>query len=67
MKGLYHANQFFYIDIGLELCPVYGLEEGIECASLEEIENYIDGLIIQVAIFKPNFKIEGSLDSNFNL
>ena len=46
---------------------MYGLEEGIECASLEEIEEYIDGLIINVLIFKPNFRIEDSLESNFKL
>ena len=61
LKGHYHTDYFFYLKVVFELCPVYGPQEGIECASLEELEDYIDQLIINVAIFKPNFKVGESL------
>ena len=67
LKGMYHANEFQYIEIAFEVCPMFGEKEGIECAPLSEIADYLDGLPIQVTTFKPNFKLGKSLESNFAL
>ena len=64
---MYHANEFQYIEIVFEVCPLFGEKEGIECAPLPEISDYLDGLPIQVITFKPNFKLGKSLESNFAL
>ena len=55
IKGNYLADQFFYIRLKLEICPEYSEIEGIECSPLEEINQYLDGLYINMAIFKVQF------------
>ena len=67
IKGNYLADQFFYIRLKLELCPEYSEIEDVECAPLEEIKSYLDGLYINMAIFKVQFSIGGDLESAFAL
>ena len=65
LKGNYLADQFSYIKIEFKLCPQYSVAESIECSPLNEIEDYLNNLFINIAIFKMHFSLGGDLKSSF--